>query len=241
MKLRAWRAMVVTAALGAASVVVGCNEPGPAGNVYLQVTITGDAPVTEAQYEITRDGADIATGTIQGSPPSPTFTRLISHVPVGKGYQGHVVAHSPDQKIVCEGSTTFDVRANSTTLVTLAVGCHGVDDGMVVITIGVVCPGFAIQSLNVSPLSASVGGSIDVSATAPSIDASAATFHWSAPVGSFSRTTDAQTSYTCTTPGQVALTVTASSDACRDSQSVTVECVSDGGVSDDGTADSAAD
>jgi hypothetical protein len=107
--------------------------------------------------------------------------------------------------------------------------------------VGVVCPGFAIQALNVSPLSASVGGSINVSAAAPSIDASAATFHWSAPVGSFVRTTDAETSYTCTTPGQIALTVTASSDACRDSQSVTVECVSDGGVSDASGADTAAD
>jgi hypothetical protein len=239
MKLRAWQAMVAAAALSAAG--GACNEPGPAGNVYLQVTITGDAPVTEAQYDITRDGAEVATGTIQGSPPSPTFTKLISHVPAGKGYQGHVMAHSNDQKIICEGSTTFDVRPNSTTLVNLAVGCHGVNDGMVVITVGVVCPGFSIQALNVSPLSASVGGSINVSAAATSADAGVPAYRWSAPSGSFARTTEAQTSYTCTTPGSVPLTVTASSDACRDSQSVTVECISDAGVSDSGVTDAIAD
>jgi hypothetical protein len=243
MKLRAWRAMVATAALGAAMSVVatGCGEPGPSGNVFLQVTITGDAPVTEAQYDIVRPGGDKVTGTIQGSPPDPSFTRLISHVPVGNDYQGHVIAHSSDQQIVCEGSTTFDVHPNSTTLVKLAVGCHGVNDGMVVITVGVVCPGFVIQALNVAPLSASVGGTIDVNAAATSIDAGTPTYRWSAPVGSFARTAEAQTSYTCTTPGPVALTVTASSDACRDSQSVTVECISDGGVVDVGVADAAAD
>lgn len=230
MKLRAWRVMLGLAALGAAA--SGCNEPGPTGNVFLQVTITGDAPVTGAEYDIVRPGGEVVTGTIQGSPPSPSFTKLISHVAVGKGYQGHVIAHSPDQKIVCEGSTTFDVRANSTTLVNLAVGCHDVNDGMVVITVGIVCPGFEIEALNVAPLSASVGGSVTVGAAASLIDGGGATYKWSAPAGSFARTTDAQTSYTCTTPGPVALTVTAANDACRASQSVTVDCVADGGLAD---------
>jgi hypothetical protein len=228
MKVRAWLT-IATAALGSA--LVSCGHFVHTGNISLHVTVASDVPLREVDYQVTSIGFGQVTGSIRSEEPSTSFTRLISHVPAGH-YLVHVEATSIDGQLTCEGSTQLDVRANATTRVNLGIGCRNVSDGMVHITVGVACPGFQVASWTISPLAASVGSTIAVSAATTDADAGPVVFHWTASMGTFASPNDAHTTYTCAAPGSAILTVTASREACRDTQSVPVTCVADAGASD---------
>jgi hypothetical protein len=232
MKVRAWQSI---AAVALAACSASCGRMPRVGNVSLHVTIASDAVVDRVDYELTGVGLTEIKGSIETPAPAKSFERFISHVPAGKGYRVHAHALSRDGKLACDGASTFDVAANATTRVNLGFGCVDAGDGMVNISVGVACPGFKVASWTVSPLAASVGSTISVSASTSDVDADAgpSTFAWTASAGRFAAPTDAQTSYVCATAGTVVLTITATSAPCRDMQSVTVTCVADAGVQDD--------
>jgi hypothetical protein len=238
MGVRAWLTVAIAAL---AIALTGCNGVGRTGNVSLRVTVLSDASVSVSRvdYRVTGRNLGELAGAIQLAQPATVFSKLVSHVPAGKGYQLSVKATSRDGKFTCEGTAVFDVKANATTQVNLGIGCHegGGDggEGKVVISIGIVCPAFRILSWTISPLMATVGGTITVSANAPPLASGApASYRWSASGGgAFADPQAASTVYTCTTPGAYTLSVTASNDVCRDTQSVPITCVADGGVGDD--------
>jgi hypothetical protein len=235
MRVRAWLT-IATAALAIA--LAGCGSAGRTGNVSLRVTVLSDVAVSRVEYRITSATLGGVTGTIQSPQPATMFSKFVSHVPAGKGYQLAVKATSRDGKLTCEGTAVFDVKANATTQVNLGIGCHegGGDggEGKVVISIGIVCPGFRILSWTISPLVATIGGTIMVSAMAtPLASGAPAAYRWSAQGGTFADPQAPSTVYTCTTPGTFMLSVTASNDVCRDTQTVPVTCVADGGAGDD--------
>jgi hypothetical protein len=231
MKVRAW---LTIAAVALAAWSAGCGRVGHVGNVSLHVTVDSDAAIDRVDYELTGLGLAEINGAIENPAPSRSFERLVSHVPAGESYLVHAHARSRDGKVACEGSTTFDVKANKTTRVNLALKCANAGDGMVNISVGIACPGFKVASWTVSPLAASVGSTISVAATTTDLEADAgpSTFAWTASTGSFATATAAQTTYLCATAGPVVLTITATSAPCRDAQSVTVSCVADAGVDD---------
>jgi hypothetical protein len=231
MTVRAWLTIAIAGAALAAS-SVGCGSLPHFGNVSLHVTIAGDDAVRRVDYEITGPGLGELTGAMMADKPSRSFERLISHVPPGRGYHVHAKAASPDGERTCEGSTTFDVKANGTTRVNLAFGCVNAGDGMVHISIGLACPSFKVSSWTISPLSASIGGTIAVSASTNDTEADAGpvSYEWTASTGSFADPKAMTTTYLCTTAGTALLTVTATSPPCRDMQSVPVTCVADAGA-----------
>jgi hypothetical protein len=224
MNVRAWLTIAIAALAVAA---VSCGHVGRVGNVSLHVVVASDVKVELVTYQITGVGRAEIKGDIRTESPATSFERFISHVPAGKQYVVHARATSLDGVLACEGSATFDVKANATTRVNLAFGCVNVDDGMVHISIGFSCPSFTVASWTISPLSASVGSSIAVGASTSEIESDAGTsvFDWTASTGTFADRSAAKTTYLCTTPGPAILTVTATSGGCRDQQSVTVQCV----------------
>jgi hypothetical protein len=215
-------AFMILASLG------GCGRSASVGNVLLQATAEG--PVEKLDYTIT--GTDLPE--IQGhrslAPPSSSFRTLITHVPIGEGYDAILAATSADRKTSCQGAATFDVKPDATNIVRVALTCMIVGDGQVHVVVSVECPEFRVTSFMVSPLMASVGRTIAVAASAGDADGGPITFSWSAPAGAFADASLMQTTYTCTAPGAMPLTVTAQWGPCQSSKMVTVSCLDvDGG------------
>jgi hypothetical protein len=208
--------------------LVGCGRSASVGDVLLQATVEG--VVEELDYTITAADLPEIQGHRTLAPPSSSFSTLITHVPIGEGYDATVAATSADRKTTCQGAAKFDVKPNATTIVRVALTCTIVGDGQVHVVVSVECPQFRVTSFMVSPLMASVGRTIAVSATAGDADGGPITFSWSAPAGAFADASSMQTSYTCTAPGAMPLTVTAQWGPCQSSKMVTVSCLDvDGG------------
>lgn len=94
------------------------------------------------------------------------------------------------------------------------------------------CPD--LVSVAVSPSQTDVGGSVAVGATVTgAVDAGTVTFSWSAPSGSFADRSSPVTTFTCTAPGIVTVTVKATQEGCSEMMTASVDCV----VAADGAAD----
>lgn len=237
-RVRPWLTIAIAALAFAAT---SCGQVRRTGNVSLRVTVLGGVPVSRVDYSVTSMTLGLLTGSIQTARPATSFERLVSHVPAGKGYQIAVKALSRDGMFTCEGMATFDVKANATTQVNIGMGCHeggGDGGGKVVITVGIVCPGFEIVSWTISPLVATVGDTIAVSAMAtPLTTGASATYHWTADHGAFANPDAASTVFTCAAPGKLTLAVTASNGVCRSTVQTPVTCIADGGLGDDDDPD----
>jgi hypothetical protein len=221
---------IAAVAVGAA--LMGCGRPPVVGDVLLRVTLDDGVKVDVVDYQITEPERAVDTGDIKSASPSSSFSRLISHVPVGTGYVVAAKATSSDGKLICQAMTVADVRRGSTTLVNLALPCKDANSGDVNIVINaIVCPDFEITSYTVSPLVASVGGKISVSVSTNDPDGEVVSFQWSAPLGTFASSTEMATTYSCAAPGTVALTVSAALGTCEASKTVEVSCLErDGGI-----------
>jgi hypothetical protein len=208
-----------------------CGHAPDTGNIELVVAIPDGVTIARVEYSIMHAGEATRTGSIDG-PAMSTFSRLVTHVPVGTGYTVHASALTADGQTTCDGMGEADVKSHATTLVYVALTCHGGSGGHVLVTIKVQqqCPTFAVTSYSVSPLSASVGGDIDVSAMTSASDGGIVSFSWTAPSGTFADPTAAHTTYMCGRAGPIALQVTASLDACFDSKAITVSCGADAGA-----------
>jgi hypothetical protein len=144
------------------------------------------------------------------------------------GARVDVTATSADGHEGCTGSAVFDVVKNATTRVRVALICQGLDDGIIHITIGVACPTAHLVSYTVSPLSATVGDTIDVAAVDEDPDAGALQYTWMATTGAFADDSAAATTYLCTNAGPVTMTLVASSDACQEAHAIAATCVAPG-------------
>ena len=91
------------------------------------------------------------------------------------------------------------------------------------------CPD--LTAVRVGPDAAPVGGTVAVIATAAGvIDAGTTLFAWSAPSGSFGSPSSPVTTFMCTAPGTVTITIAATQEGCSEAMSTTVDCVAgDGG------------
>jgi hypothetical protein len=224
------RALLMVLSIGA---LAACGGLPSVGNVALHATAT--APISSLHYEITAAGLPRLTGTVSSPVATKELSSYLSHVPVGRGDVVTVEATTPDGQLSCHGSATFDVRRNATTQVTLALLCRAAGDGpgtgiVRVVIDGVSCPELQVTSYSVSPLTASIGASISVSATTSPTDGGAVTYAWTASSGTFAQADAPTTTYTCTAPGAATLTIAAMSGACRDAKSVTVSCGADAGA-----------
>jgi hypothetical protein len=216
---------VWTAVLGTG--VAGCDHPAHSsfGSVALTVTVPSDVEVQLVEYEITGNGIMPLAGRIKTPHPQQQFARLVTHVPSGTDYPLSVSAKSTDGQKLCAAAATIEVRKQTTTRVHLALPCQGIGDGMVHISVGIACPGVHLVSYTVSPLTASIGGTIAVTAVPGDPDSGALTFAWTASSGTFADPAASHTTFQCATAGPVTITLRTQGDICQENDSLEVTCL----------------
>ena len=201
-----------------------------AGSVDLALSLSPVATVASVAYQITGNGITPISGSIDVSDPSATISILLSGIPVGTGYLVTLSATSTDGRTTCLGSATFDIVANQTSAATVTLTCTTRDDTGTVIVNGTInnCP--VITSLTVSPVSAPLGGLINLQSAAIDADVGTAlTFAWTATAGgSFANASASNTTYTCTPAGSHLLRLTVTDGQCPKFLEVAVSCGSGG-------------
>ena len=231
--------MLALAFCGYAS-LAGCNAgPGSApssiasqdsvGSMSFALSVGPGITLPSASYTITGPNAFSRTGTINLA-SSTTLSALISGLPAGMGYLITITSTASDGVTTCGGSASFNVTARQTTLVVVGLDCHQPPTTGSASISGVinVCP--VVDGVNASPSEVTVGGSIALGATAHDADngPSALTYAWQATGGTLSSATVQNPTLTCTTPGQVTVSVTASdgdtTPGCADTETVQVTC-----------------
>jgi hypothetical protein len=219
--------------LGVLELACSSAEPtrGPAargdlGDLGLSLTAAG-ATIDQANYVITGPQGFTASGTIDVS-QSSNLSALIGGIPAGAGYSITLTAASTDTTLNCAGSATFDVVAGQTAKVSVPLACHEAPRSGSVLVNGVVnsCP--VVDGISATPGEVKVGSSLSLVAAAHDSDAGPAPlgYQWSAPSGTFSDATAANPTFTCSSIGNVTLTLAVSDgDAgCATSASVAVSC-----------------
>jgi phospholipase C len=227
-------------ALGGIAVVaqeVGCSSAGsssrepsvgspipPAegtGTVGMKLTLPGGEVLSTVSWSITGPGG--ATTVVKSGSFSvqnaASLSFVVGNIPAATGYAVSISGTSTDGKVTCLGSASFNVAARTTTSVTVLLQCDtaAANVGTAQIT-GQTFVCATVNSLTASPTETIVGPTnpVAVSATATGPNAGAVTYQWSAPSGSFSAPTSAQSTFTCSVPGTVTLSVTASDGSIPD-------------------------
>jgi uncharacterized protein YjiK len=231
------------ALLGSASALtLGCSsDPGPAsgaegrgenaGSVGLSLVLASGRAVSSVSYTITGPGGFARSGTIDTT-KSSAISATIAGLPAGNGFAITLDATTTDGEAHCAGSGTFNVTAHTTTAVSLRLACHEPARSGSVALQGTlnICP--LVDGITASPAEVVVGSSIALVANAHDSDAgpSAISYAWLASGGSLSATNVQNPTLTCSAPGQVTLTVTASDGDCGDTYTATVTCTKPAGI-----------
>lgn len=198
------------------------------GEIGLDLVV-GGATVNSAIYVVSGPAGFTKTGSLDLT-NSGTLSAVIGGIPVGTGYSININATSTDGGTSCAGSASFNVVARVTTPVAINLTCRQASrTGSVAINGALnVCP--VLDAVSASPSEVIVGGSITLNAVAHDADAapSALTYRWLASAGTLSDAASASPSFTCTAPGSVTLTVSASDGdptaSCADTATVQVKC-----------------
>jgi len=231
---RTLSSIALAMALAAATTLGACSQTdnrAPAdsnGSITLALQ-AGNATISSVSYSISGPASFAKTGTIDVS-NSTTLAAVIGPLPAGSGFSISLSATSVDGTESCAGSAGFTVTAHATTPVSVHLLCHeGARTGSVLVngTLNV-CP--VIDALSTSTAEVLVGGSIGLTATAHDSDSgpSPLSFHWTSTGGVITDPGAPTTRFTCTSPGSVTITLSASDGdpaaTCADTSSVTVTC-----------------
>ena len=223
------------------------------GTVGLNLLAAPGVEIDQVQWTIHNPALLTAdrTGTVDVS-RSGTLQFVVGGLPAGSGYTITVTA-TTSTGVGCLGAAMFAITAGSTANVSLSLVCTqtSVDagtNGSVSINgqVSVANPCAAISSLSAAPSSVEVGGSVQLSTQGVDSTGNSANvgFSWAVTggtgAGTFSGTTTASPSLTCTSAGTLTVTVTASTpgggSACtNNTASVQLTCTPPGGVCVPGT------
>ena len=193
---------------------VGSGTPGAAqeetGQVGMNLTLPGGETVNSVSYTVTGPNGYTQSNSVLVQ-NSITISFVVGGIPAGSNYSITVSGTSADGTVTCSGSATFSVVARTTTTVTDALQCNLTVSEAGAVSIN--APTYACAStfqgaISASPSETTIGGSVTLQATAAAPNASALTYSWSAPSGAFSAPSSASTNFTCTTQGQVTVTLT---------------------------------
>ena len=189
------------------------------GEVSLQLTLPGGQGLTLVSWTITGpNGAStlVQSGSVNLSNAN-AINFLVGGIAAGSGYTISLSGTSTDGTVTCVGSATFAVTGRATTTVVVPLQCStaAADAGSALIN-GSTYNCASISSVAVSPTETAVGTSSTLTALATGPNPSGLTYAWSAPSGTFSASNAANTTFTCTVPGVVTLTLTAGDGALSD-------------------------
>jgi hypothetical protein len=223
--------------VGSGVVVNGCSAKSPAGGAATDTGIGGigltlagsSSQILSASWTITNPNGYSKTGTVDVS-QSTALAVIIGGIPAATGYAITITANTSDGTASCAGTAGFAVVAGATTAVSVNVSCHQAPHTGSVSVNGTinVCPVANGVSANPSDIDVGFPTSVSVNAVDPDNGPSPLAYHWSAPTGSFSSTTAASPTFTCTAPGPVTLTVSISDGdplaTCAATTSLVVTC-----------------
>lgn len=193
--------------------------------IDLTVTVPADVKVREFAYQVSGKNIKPLGGRVQTPQPQHQFEKLITHVPTGEHFELAVNAKSVDAKRTCTATAPLSVQANAVTRVHAELSCAG-GDGTVLISVGLACTTIHLATYTVSPLSASVGGTITLTATPLELDAGTLHYLWTASEGTFDDQTASQTNYRCENVGRMHLNLTVIADhICTENHAIDVDCL----------------
>jgi hypothetical protein len=259
----------------------GSSSNQPYGDVIMTVTVPEGAQVQSVSYMMADKVDAPSQGVVGGMQPAQEFVELIPHVPANS-YVVTVQAETTDGQMSCGGSANVVVMSGVTTRVEIDLKCGGqvlVGIGVtcdasplvafvvspIVATVGNYVIGYAGMPIPDGGTSNADSGTTSVDGGTTSADVgttssdggttnavSALTYKWSAPSGTFADPTASLTTFTCTQPGAVTVTLKVESvDQCQQTFTSLVTCVSapepgpdaavDGGAGDGGSSDAHAD
>jgi hypothetical protein len=197
----------------------GSSSNGPSGSesestgaVGMELTLPGGEMLSTVTWTIT--GPNGASTVVQQGSVNVQNTNKIAFtvggIPAGSGYSITITGTTTDGAVTCSGSATFSIVARTTTNVTVLMRCvsPGADSGSAAFN-GQTFNCATANGIAASPSEATVGGSMALTATPASApDPTAVTYAWSAPSGTFSAASGQSTTFTCTAPGAVTITLT---------------------------------
>jgi phospholipase C len=224
--------------VGAAAWVNGCSTPpgsqlgsssADVGDVAMELQLATGVSLNTVSYTLTGPGGFSRTGTLDVS-HSNTVSGVLSGLPAGTGYSISLTGTASDGTTTCLGSATFDVAARQTTVVAVHLTCRQAPTTGSVALNGTVniCP--VADGVSASPGEVAVGSSLTLSAFAHDSDngPSPLAYAWTATNGTFSSTTSATPTFTCTVAGTTSVTVTVSDGdpaaGCTDAATAHVTC-----------------
>jgi len=218
--------LVVLAASALAVALSACDHAPHTSRTGIDLTVSlpGDVKVTRVDYAVGGNRIRPIVGRWIASTPQQQFERLITHIPPGEDYLVIVVAKSIDGKKTCRRETKVTVRKDALTRVLVQPPCAG-GDGSIVIAVGVACTKIRLADVTASPLAASVGGTISLSATEVDSDAGTLDYEWTAQAGTFDDPRSPNTTYRCEARGHFHLNLlVVAEDICQENHDIEVDC-----------------
>jgi hypothetical protein len=199
------------------STLIGCEgaptgsnggaSQSPVGSVALLVHGAPGVTLNSFAYSIT--GPSTHSGTINVT-SSTTVSAVIGGIAAGSGYSLTLTGTSVDGQTSCAGaSTSFNVAVAATTLVSVAIDCHGAATTGSVLVNGTfnLCPN--IDSVSANP---ATGNVIAIASIADDPDSAPKplSYGWTTTSGALTGATGPNPTLTCTAPGVASLTLTVS-------------------------------
>jgi hypothetical protein len=208
---------------------VACGQghsSSPGGELGEGLVVSPGVTVSTATYTIAGPNGFTSAGTVPVG-DSPDVIVIISHLPVGQGYELRVSGTASDSKTVCDGSATFSVTNSDATLSLVVHLECAVPAGDLNLAATVnLCP--AIDDLTAAPLNLTIGGVSHLSMLAHDSDAgpAALAYSWSANGVKLLNQTTTLLNFACSSLGEVTIAAAVSDGdtSCNDSSSVKVSC-----------------
>jgi hypothetical protein len=195
---------------GESSVESGAGSQEDAGQVGFKLTLPGGETINTINYTITGPNGFTLSHSVQVQ-NSTTVSFVVGGIPAGNNYSVTISGASADGTVTCSGIATFSVVARTTTTVTDTLQCNATvgEAGAISVTAPIyACASIFQGFISASPTETALGGTVALAAAAAAPNASALAYTWSAPSGTFSAPNSASTNFTCTSQGQVTVTVT---------------------------------
>jgi hypothetical protein len=211
------------------------GDPADMGSVGMQLTLPGGAQVSSVSWVIAGPN-DAATVLRSGSVDvheSGGVSFLVGNILAGTGYRVALSAESADGGLSCAGTAGFAVVPHAVTQVAVQMACNLAPSGGQTTVNGTSFDCAAWNSVSASPVETAIGSPVALTASATGPVPANLTYAWSAKSGFFGSATAASTSFTCTAPGPVTVTLIVgdgpvpAGSACNpalDKDTVTITC-----------------
>ena len=185
------------------------GDPADMGSVGMQLTLPGGAQVSSVSWVIAgpNDAATVVRSGSVNVQKSGGVSFLVGNILAGTGYRVALSAEATDGGLSCAGTADFAVRAHAVTQVAVQMACNIAPSGGQTTVNGTSFDCAAWNAVSASPVETAIGSPVALTASATGPVPANLTYAWSAKSGFFGSATAASTSFTCSTPGPVTVTL----------------------------------